>query len=210
MTFASEGTRSPLIDRGRGIRKPLGWSTALSILTAVPKAGARPYEDATGAEGLHRYKLRREQLGSAENESLRCAVRSQTPLMWFVGVAPGQFNVIAPVFLIAEEIGEAQFVMALTPEQLQVDVDSPMEAALRGYLLAETKRRLHQPVFASQVMLAYNVRCAVCNLQHRELLDAAHIVPDHFAGTLGDPIVPNGVTSPAARKPLASFRAACA
>jgi putative restriction endonuclease len=113
--------------------------------------------------------------------------------MWFVGVAPGQFNVIAPVFLIAEEIGEVQFVMALTPEQLQVDVDSPMEAALRGYLLAETKRRLHQPVFASQVTLAYNVRCAVRNLQHRELLDAAHIVPDHFAGTLGDPIVPNGM-----------------
>ncbi len=185
--------RFPLIDRGRGIRKPLGWTTALSILTAVPKARVRPYEDATGADGLQRYKLRRDQLGSSENESLRNAVRRETPLMWFVGVAPGQFNVIAPVYLIAEEPDQAQFVMALTPAQLHIDVDSPMEAAFRGYLIAETKRRLHQPVFASQVMLAYDVRCAVCNLRHRELLDAAHIVPDRFAGPLGDPVVPNGM-----------------
>src|SRR3712207_7569771 len=41
-----------------------------------------------------------------------------------------------------------------------------------------TRRRLHQPVFASQVMVAYETRCAVCSLNHRELLDAAHIIPD--------------------------------
>jgi putative restriction endonuclease len=183
--FYIGGTRFPLIDRGRGIRKPSGWSTALSILTAFPKRGVRPYEDATGADGLHRYKLRRDQLGTTENESLRNAVRLEVPIIWFVGVATGQFNVVSPVFLIAEEASEAQFVMALTTGQLGVDVDSPAEATLRRYLYAETKRRLHQPVFASQVMLAYESRCAVCSLQHRELLDAAHIVPDSVAGPLG-------------------------
>jgi putative restriction endonuclease len=75
------------------------------------------------------------------------------------------------VNLIGEEFDRDQFVMALTPDQLQVDVDSPMEAALRRYLLAKTKRRLHQPLFASKVMVAYDVRCAVCSLHHRELLD---------------------------------------
>jgi putative restriction endonuclease len=186
-------TRFPLIDRGRGIRKPLGWSTALSILTAFPKGGVRPYEDATGADGLHRYKLRRDQLGSTENESLRNAVSREIPLIWFVGVATGQFNVIAPVFLIAEEANEAQFVMALTTGQLGVDVDPPPGSTLRRYLFAETKRRLHQSVFASRVMLAYESRCAICSLQHRELLDAAHIVPDSVAGPLGDPVVANGL-----------------
>lgn len=186
-------TRFPLIDRGRGIRKPLGWSTALSILTVFPKGGVSPYADSTGADGLHRYKLRRDQLGTRENESLRNAVHLEAPLIWFVGVAPGQFNVVAPVFLIAEEPREAQFVMALTTGQLGVDVDSPMESALRRYLLAETKHRLHQPVFASRVMLAYESRCAVCNLHHRELLDAAHIVPDSVAGPLGEPVVANGL-----------------
>ncbi|WP_235616685.1 HNH endonuclease [Mycobacterium montefiorense] len=185
--------RFPLIDRGRGIRKPLGWSTALSILTVFPKSGVRPYADATGADGLHRYKLRRDQLGTIENESMRDAVRLRAPLIWLVGVAPGLFNVVAPVFLIAEEASEAQFVMALTTGQLGVDVDSPVESALRRYLFAETKRRLHQPVFASRVMLAYESRCAVCSLQHRELLDAAHIVPDSVAGSLGEPVVANSL-----------------
>lgn len=35
--FISAGQRFPLVDRGRGIRKPLGWRAALSISTAVPK-----------------------------------------------------------------------------------------------------------------------------------------------------------------------------
>lgn len=142
---------------------------------------------------MQRYKLRGDKRGSAENEGLRDAVRRQAPLIWFVGVAPSLFNVIAPVYLLAEESEQSQFVMALTPQQLEVDVDSPVESALRAYLLAETKRRLHQPLFANRVMLAYNVRCAVCNLGHRELLDAAHIVPDSLIGTLSDPVVPNGL-----------------
>ena len=151
--FQADGVRFPLVDRGRGIRKPAGWIAALSILTGVPKSGIRPYEDDTGTDGLHRYKLRRDERGSAENESLRTALRNRSA--WFVGVAPGLFNAIVPVYLLAEELEREQFVLALTPEQLAVDVDSPMEAALRRYLLAETKRRLHQPVFASKVMLAH-------------------------------------------------------
>lgn len=140
---------------------------------------------------MHRYKLRRDQRGTKENESLRRALRDQIPIAWFVGLEPSLFNAIAPVYLIAEELDQDQFVLALTPEQLAIDVDSPMEAALRRYLLAETKRRLHQPVFANKVMRAYDVRCAVCSLHHRELLDAAHIIPD--GDPLGSPVVPNGL-----------------
>jgi putative restriction endonuclease len=44
---------------------------------------------------------------------------------------------------------------------------------------------------ASKVMLAYDVRCAVCSLNHRELLDAAHIISD--SDPLGSPVVPNGL-----------------
>jgi putative restriction endonuclease len=189
--FVVGGVRFPLIDRGRGIRKPVGWRAALSITTAVPKSGVRQYEDDTGLDGLHRYKLRRDQRGRPENESLRAALRERTPIAWFVGLEPGLFNAVLPVYLIGEEFDKDQFILALTPEQLDVDVDSPMEAALRRYLLAETKRRLHQPLFASKVMLAYDVRCAVCALHHRELLDAAHIIED--SDPLGIPVVPNGL-----------------
>jgi putative restriction endonuclease len=190
--FHFGGQRFPLIDRGRGIRKPIGWTSALSITTAVPKSGGpRPYADDEGPDGLHRYKLRRDQGGASENDSLRAALREQATLMWFYGIAPGVFTAIFPVWLMAEEADQDQFVVALTESQRAVPPSSPVEETLRRYLIAETKRRLHQPVFAGQVMLAYDTRCAVCALAHRELLDAAHIIPD--SDPRGLPIVPNGL-----------------
>ena len=185
--FHVAGQRFPLVDRGRGIRKPIGWRAALSIMTAQ----GRPYADEEGADGLHRYKLRRDQGGTAENESLRVALREQRPLIWFYGVAPGVFNAIFPVWLAAEEPEHDQFVLALTEIQRSVSPNSAVEETFRRYLIAETKRRLHQPVFASQVMIAYETRCAVCALGHRELLDAAHIIPDN--DPRGLPVVPNGL-----------------
>jgi putative restriction endonuclease len=185
--FRVAGQRFPLVDRGRGIRKPAGWHAALSIMTAL----GRPYADDEGPDGLHRYKLRRDQRGSRENQSLRSALRDQVPLIWFYGVAPGVFNAIFPIWLTAEEPGDDQFVLALTEDQRSVQPSSPVEETFRRYLIAETKRRLHQPVFASQVMLAYETRCAVCRIGHRELLDAAHIIPD--TAPRGLPIVTNGL-----------------
>jgi putative restriction endonuclease len=84
-----------------------------------------------------------------------------------------------------------QFVLALTPDQRGVVPGGVVEPALRRYLISETKRRLHQPVFAGQVMLAYQTSCAVCALAHRELLDAAHIIPDSDPD--GAPVVSNGL-----------------
>lgn len=190
--FFVDGQRFPLVDRGRGIRKPAGWRAALSITTAVAKNGRpRPYADEEGADGLHRYKLRRDQGGSAENQGLRSAMRDQQPLIWLFGIKPGIFTAISPVYLIAEETDQDQFVLALTEDQRVVEPGSHVEEVLRRYLITETKRRLHQPVFASQVMLAYETKCAVCTLGHRELLDAAHIVSDN--DPLGLPVIENGL-----------------
>lgn len=190
--FRIGGDRFPLVDRGRGIRKPSGWQAALSITTAAPRPGRlRPYQDEEGPDGLHRYKLRRDLQGTPENVSLRTAMQEQLPLIWFVGIQPGIFNAIAPVFLIAEETEQDQFVLAMTDDQRNIQPGSPVEAVLRRYLISETKRRLHQPAFASRVMLAYDTKCAVCTLAHRELLDAAHIVPDK--DPLGLPVIQNGL-----------------
>ncbi|RBY88104.1 HNH endonuclease [Blastococcus sp. TBT05-19] len=190
--FRPGGERFPLVDRGRGIRRPQGWSAALSIMTGAPKNGtARPYDDSEGPDGLHRYKLRRDALGRAENEGLRSAMAQGTPLIWFFGLRSTVFQAIFPVYLIAEEPAHDQFVMALTAEQRTVRPGSPVEESLRRWLLSMTKRRLHQPVFTNQVMAAYEVRCAVCSLNHRELLDAAHIIPD--SRPHGAAVVPNGL-----------------
>jgi putative restriction endonuclease len=84
-----------------------------------------------------------------------------------------------------------QFVVALTDDQREITPGSVAERALRRYVVGQTRRRLHQPVFAGQVMLACTTRCAVGDLHHRELLDAARIIPDTAPG--GDPVVPNGL-----------------
>ncbi len=190
--FAVAGHRFPLVDRGRGIRRPQGWSAALSIMTAATPAGRpRPYDDNEGPDGLPRYKLRRDQRGRTENDGLRAAMRDQTPLIYFYGIQPSLFQVISPVYLIGEEPTHDQFVLAVDEEQRAVVPGSQLEATFRRYLMTVTKRRMHQPLFATQVMVAYETRCAVCSLNHRELLDAAHIVPDTHP--LGEPIVPNGL-----------------
>ena len=40
-------------------------------------------------------------------------------------------------------------------------------------------------------MLAYQNHCALCNIKHVELLDAAHIIADKE--DIGDPIIQNGL-----------------
>jgi putative restriction endonuclease len=42
------------------------------------------------------------------------------------------------------------------------------------------------------VLQAYETRCALCQLRHGELLDAAHILPDTHPS--GRPVVPNGLS----------------
>ena len=191
--FHFEGEAFPLIDPGpRGIRKPRGWDGALSIRTTYTAPGrARPYDDTEGPDGLQRYKARRDDRGASENQGLRVAMQQQLPVIWFVGIGAGLYTAISPVYLIAEEPAETPFVLALSEDQRLAPVDSPVEAVLRRHLIAETKRRLHQPVFANQVMRAYETRCAVCSLGHRELLDAAHVIPD--GQPEGLPIVSNGL-----------------
>ncbi|WP_200938775.1 HNH endonuclease [Modestobacter sp. Leaf380] len=158
----------------------------------MPKSGQpRPYDDVEAADGLHRYKLRRDAGGSAENAGLRAAMLQSAPLIWFYGVRPGLFQAIFPVYLVGEEPAADQFVMALTEEQRVIRPGSRIEENLRRYLIGMTRHRLHQPVFASQVMAAYGTRCAVCSLGHRELFDAAHIIPD--SQLRGEAVIGNGI-----------------
>jgi putative restriction endonuclease len=66
-----------------------------------------------------------------------------------------------------------------------------MQRIVRRYATVDAKKRLHQDLFRSAVLNAYSERCSVCRLPRRELLDAAHIVPDNHPR--GEPVVPNGL-----------------
>ncbi len=81
--------------------------------------------------------------------------------------------------------------MAIGEDLRLVARDAGLSALERRWVQAQTRRRLHQPVFRAQVIQAYGRRCAICSLRHVELLDAAHIIPDSETG--GDAIVTNGL-----------------
>lgn len=191
--FTFRGERFPLMDRQRGIRKPAVLTSALSIRTTWRPDGApRPYDDDLGPDGLIRYKWRGDDPDHAENRALRQAMRDEQPLIWFWGVGTGQYMPIFPVFLVAEEPRSQQFVVATDGLQHLRPSDSPVEEVLRRYLRSESLRRLHQPVFRSMVMRAYENHCAVCALRHPVLLDAAHIVEDKHE--LGAAALRNGLS----------------
>jgi putative restriction endonuclease len=63
--------------------------------------------------------------------------------------------------------------------------------ARRRYVTTLVQRRLHQQAFRERVLRAYNVTCCICRLRHRELLDAAHILPDR--DPRGEPMISNGL-----------------
>lgn len=177
--FVFEGERIPLLDAQRGIRKPANMEAALSIRTVYrPEGATRPYEDAQGPDGHIRYKWRGDDGNHAENRALRAAMERQLPLIWFFGVGPGLYQPVFPVFILAEESEQHQFVVAHGQALQMGSTTSVAEEHLRRYVLRETRQRIHQPVFRATVMRAYRTRCAVCALRHSQLLDAAHIVPD--------------------------------
>ncbi|AOW94557.1 hypothetical protein BFN03_06970 [Rhodococcus sp. WMMA185] len=179
LDFTFDGSMFRLVDPTRGIRKPRELSSALSIVTTYRAEGSvRPYEDEVGGDGFLRYKWSGTDPDHMDNRGLRAAMDQQVPLIWFYGVGVGRFQPIYPVYLVDEEPEKHQFVVAIDSARDLHRPDSPVEETLRRYVMAETKRRLHQPVFRATVMRAYETRCAVCALGHGSLLDAAHIVPD--------------------------------
>lgn len=191
--FVFEGRRVPLLDRQRGIRKPAALTAALSLRTTFTPPGlSPPYHDHEGGDGLQRYKYRGEDPSHPENVALRRALEERRPLLWFVGVAPGVYKPIYPVWLVAEEPVDLQFVVALDEGQRFVQPGVELSEEQRRYVQRLTRMRLHQPVFRARVLSAYENRCAMCRLRHADLLDAAHILPDTHPS--GQPVVPNGLS----------------
>ena len=188
-TFTFEGRAMRLIVQ-TGIWKPAGLDAALSIRTTyTPPSELPPYADDLGADGLVRYKYRGNDPNHSDNRALREAMKRGVPLIYFVGIANGVYYARYPVWIRGEDQEHLEFTVALDEAQRFItDVDVAWE---RDYVFRLTKQRLHQPVFRTRVLRAYEDTCAMCRLRHAELLDAAHILPDTHPHGL--PVVPNGL-----------------
>jgi putative restriction endonuclease len=198
--FEYQGNQYRLVGTQTGIWKPRGViDGAISILTSYAISEKdRPYEDSVGADGMLRYKWRGTNPDTADNTWLRIAMERELPLVWFTGIGfvPGTrtqvFRPEFPVWLVGEEPESHQFVVAVEEGQRMLPASAPTEIReiTKKYNLRVVKTRHHQPIFRSQVIHAYEKRCAVCRLPFVELLDAAHIKSDADGG---DAHVTNGL-----------------
>lgn len=196
--FEFEGARVPLLGpQGIFIPAALREPIPLSITTAPPNSRRpRPYEDSYGPDGLLRYKYRGEDVQHRENIGLRLAMRDQVPLIYFEGIEKGWYLATYPVYVVQDD-PNALAVTVAADEQITFgrptnQVAENLAGARRAYVTQTTIRRLHQDKFRHNVLKAYETSCAVCELRRRELLEAAHILPDR--DPRGVPEVFNGLS----------------
>ena len=193
------------IFRPRQMRGP----AALSLTTAPPK-GTReaPYDDGldeTTNSFVYHYRTpqgptaRASAAAEADNEALKAAARLAVPLIYFHGIAPGQYSAVAPVFVTRDdparrvvELQAAMFFGDVSDLGKQEDAEFASDGVdMRRYATREALVRLHQQRFRSLVLSAYGGRCAVCALREAALLQAAHILDDR--DPRGAAVVVNGI-----------------
>jgi putative restriction endonuclease len=193
--FELDGQRIPLVSR-QGIFKPkVLREVPLSITTTT----SGPYPDRMGPQGLMLYSYRGTDPMHSENRGLRKAMSDGTPLVYFHGLVPSIYMAVWPVFIVDDNPSGLEFTVAVD-DRKYLDhygdsswsgVAEPPDAGRRQYVTAVVKQRLHQQGFRERVLVAYREQCALCRLRHRELLDAAHIIPD--GEPRGAPVVSNGL-----------------
>ncbi len=197
--FVFEGQRIPLVNPRRGIFKPWQMRFLLSIKTVFPQPGARVWYDDQrdvhrqifDGEEMVEYAFTGKNPEAADNRWLREAFEHGIPVLYFLGVAPGRYQAILPVFISGWDADGLKARVAFgLPEQ--EELIPPGNALERRYALCVVKQRLHQASFREAVIGAYDGRCALSGLPELRLLDAAQIVSDKNE-KLGQPIVPNGL-----------------
>lgn len=181
--FVFVGERWSLGSLQNGIYRPRRFvgPAALTLLTAAHKPGQpAPYDDDIDPQsGTIVYHYRAGSIDQPDNRALRAAFTEQVPLIYFMGVAPGQLVVVAPVYVT----NDAPATRAVTLE-VGLPVSDTTPAGLvsapdvRAYALRDVRIRLHQQRFRINVLRAYRERCAVCALKETALLQAAHIIDD--------------------------------
>ena len=197
--FSFEGQRIPLVNTPRGIFKPRQMQFLLSITTVFPRRGSKIWYD--DQREVHRqifagdetvdYAFMGQNPEAADNRWLREAYEYRIPVIYFLGIAPGRYQALLPVFISGWDAKtlKARVTFSLPDQEALVP---PENAPERRYALRHVKQRLHQAMFREAIISAYNGRCALSGLAEPLLLDAAHIIADQDE-QFGQPVIPNGI-----------------
>jgi putative restriction endonuclease len=181
--FEFQGQRVHLISP-QGIFTPKFLELPISINTA-PKG---PYDDYFAKDGFLLYRYRGIDPNHRDNVGLRKIFELQLPLVYLHGIEPGKYLATYPVYIIGDDPNSLTFKVAVDDalpafEYTQTSIShqiAEVSDARHAYLTATVKVRLFQRAFREKVLDAYRSQCSFCRLKHRELLDAAHIIPDNL------------------------------
>ncbi|MBA3326841.1 MAG: HNH endonuclease [Solirubrobacterales bacterium] len=189
--FAFAGTRVSYGSFYSGIFRPrqMRGPAALAVVTTPPKDRRdAPYDDGFDqATQTFTYHYRTAQqptpqaamAAEADNRALRAAHRLLVPLVYFHGIAPGQYTPLAPMFVVADDpVARVVRMQAALPVADLGAGGLVSDEPMRRYATREALVRLHQHRFRVDVLRAYARRCAVCSLREAALLQAAHIIED--------------------------------
>lgn len=193
--FEFQGQRIPLV-APQGIFKPQILELPLSI-TTTPKG---PYDDFLGEDNFVIYRYRGSDPNHRDNVGLRKVFELRLPLVYLHGFQPGKYLASYPVYIISDDPNNLMFKISLddvlpTFEYSQLSVSrqiAEVSDARHAYITSTIKVRLQQRSFREKVLDAYRSQCAFCRLKHRELLDAAHIIPDNLPD--GKSTIENGLS----------------
>ncbi len=167
----------------KGIHRPkeMKGPAALTLTTTAPKAGKPPpYDDQMDPESRTiLYHYRAGPMDQPDNRALRAAHELQAPLVYFLGIAPGQYMVMQPVFVTGDYPEERAVTLEVGLPVADMKGDGlRSNEDVRAYALREARYRLHQHRFRVDVLRAYRGRCTVCALREPALVQAAHILED--------------------------------
>ena len=175
--FKYGGMALRVIDSQGGIWNPgdsWPFSNMPRATISINTTNAGKYLDKEVSGGLWRYDY--QSGGTAgKNTKMRLARDLQLPLLWFRQEENGRY-VPYRVFII-EDFPEKGFCF-ISPDLSLTNALRSESVIERRYAERTIKQRLHQPAFRARVISAYETRCAICQLRHGNLLDAAHITAD--------------------------------
>ncbi len=197
--FILHGQRIPLLNRPKGIFKPVQLEYLLSIQTVFGRRG-RPVRYDDQRSGAHQifsgdetieYAFQGDDAGNSDNRLLLAAFEAEKPIIYFVSATPNLYRAFLPTFVVGWDAKALKAKLAV-PLPGETTLKIPETSGERRYALREVKQRLHQDAFRAAVVVAYRGRCALSGLPEPDLLDAAHIIGDKDE-LMGQPVIPNGL-----------------
>lgn len=175
----------------QGIWKPKQMQFPISIKSRIDSI----YDDEFLSSNRIKYRYKGNNPNDWVNVGLRQCMLNRIPLIYLHEVARGKYLTQWPVFIVGDDKANLSFLVEAENEAYKIPSDISFVAESdeieRRYATRQMVQRLHQTTFRERVLQAYRNHCAICSLKHRELLDAAHIIPDTKGGKA---MVSNGLS----------------